>query len=84
MNTTTIISLIQAGATDKVRKDLKRESLKDRLKSLQKCIPHVNQTPEILNFFHKNFATEIGAIISANHDLEKAEHLYREAVNYDK
>lgn len=84
MNVTTIISLIEAGATDKVRKDLKREAIKDRLVSLNNCIPHVKQSANTLNFFQKNFATEIGAIISAKGDLEKAEHLYREATNFDK
>lgn len=80
MKTETIISLIEAGATDKVRKDLKREGLKDRLVSLQKCIPHVKQSDATLNFFRKHFATEIGALIMASDDLVKAEALYREAM----
>lgn len=84
MNTTTIISLIQAGATDKARKDLKRESLKDRLVSLQKCMPYVNQSHQTLDFFRKHFATEIGAILTANNDLVKAEDLYHQAMKNDK
>jgi|APFre7841882793_1041355.scaffolds.fasta_scaffold00067_31 hypothetical protein len=72
-----ISNLLQIGATDRVRKYLKKLSLKDRLPVLQECIPYVNATKGTLDFFHKNFAKEIGAIIAADYDFKKAELLYR-------
>jgi hypothetical protein len=74
-----IHSLIQAGATDRARKKLKRMGMSDRLKTLKDCIPYVNADSRNLKFFKENFAVELGAIYAADHDLEKAETLYRSA-----
>lgn len=76
-----INDLIRVGATDRVRKKLKRMGLKDRLKVLHKCIPYVNVTTESLKFFKENFSLELGAIMMASEDLDKAESLYRSAKN---
>ena len=74
-----INGLINVGATDRVRQKLKRMGLKDRLYTLQKCIPYVNATTESLRFFRENFSQELGAIMMSPEDLEKAERLYRSA-----
>lgn len=77
-----INSLLQAGASDRVRKKLKRMGLSDRLKSLHSCVPYVNVTPTNLKFFKENFSVELGAIMAAKEDLIKAEELYRTAISY--
>jgi hypothetical protein len=79
MNGFEIDNLIQAGATDKARQKLKKLSIPDRLKTLSECIPYVKQTPSSLDFFQKNFAQEIGALIMAHYDVEKAAFLYNNA-----
>ena len=79
MTGTQIHSLIQAGATDRVRKKLIRMGLRDRLKTLDNCIPYIKASSTNLNFFRKNFSVEIGALISAERNITKAERLYRTA-----
>lgn len=74
-----INNLLQAGAQQRVRQHLKKLSLRDRLPVLHECIPYVQATPATLKFFQENFAQEIGALISANYDYEKAESLYNVA-----
>ncbi len=74
-----ISHMIGVGAKQQVRHDLKRLSLKDRLPLLHDLIPYVNQTPENLEFFRDNFSQEIGALIAAQYDYEKAEKLYNTA-----
>ena len=76
-----IDNLIQVGATDTVRKKLKRLGIPARLKTLKSCIPYVSQSTESLAFFRNNFAKELGAIMMSEDDLEKAERLYRTAQN---
>ena len=70
-------NLIGLGALDKVRSSLKRLSLKERLPLLVELIPYVNSTPAHLKFFRDHFANEIGALIQAGMDLDRAERLYR-------
>jgi len=77
-----INTLIGYGATDKARLYLKKQAIPQRLKTLQECLPAVNQDEKTLKFFKENFSTEIGAIMMAEQDLEKAEHLYRAAKSY--
>ena len=74
-----IHALINMGAGDRVRQYLKKLSLKDRLPALHDLIPYVDQTPQNLKFFRDHFAQEIGALISAKYDYEKAEKLYNTA-----
>lgn len=71
--------LLQVGAEQRVRQNLKRLSLRDRLPVLHHCIPYVNETAATLKFFQENFAQEIGALIAANYDYVKAEQLYNAA-----
>jgi hypothetical protein len=77
-----INNLIQVGATDLARKKLKRMGMTDRLKTLNDCVPYVNESPKSLKFFQENFSKELGAIMMAERDLEKAETLYRSASKY--
>lgn len=74
-----LINLIGVGAQDTARQYLKRLSLKERLPVLHLCIPYVKDTPENLKFFQQNFAQEIGALIAAKYDYEKAEKIYNTA-----
>ena len=71
--------LLQVGAQQRVRQHLKKLSLKDRLPALHECIPYVSASPVTLKFFGDNFAQEIGALISASFDHDKAERLYNTA-----
>ena len=77
-----ISTLLRYGANDRVRKYLKKLAINQRLKILQDCVPYVNATQSSLKFFKENFAVEIGAIMAAEQDLEKAETLYRTAKSY--
>ena len=72
-------ALVNMGAGGKVRQHLKRLSLKERLPLLHDLIPYVDTTPQSLKFFRDNFSQEIGALISAKYDYEKAEKLYNTA-----
>ncbi len=76
-----IDTLLKHGAVDRVRKHLKRLGIPQRMKLLQDCIPNVASTTESLQFFKENFSVEIGAIMCAEQDLEKAVTLYRTAKN---
>jgi hypothetical protein len=78
MKATEINQLIQIGATDRVRKKLKRMGMEDRLKSLFGCIPYIDN-PKSIDFFKKNFSVELGAIIEAKGNLSSAETLYRQS-----
>jgi hypothetical protein len=79
MRANEIHALINMGAGDRVRQYLKKLSLKDRLPVLHDLIPYVDQTPGNLKFFRDHFSVEIGALISAKYDYEKAEKLYNTA-----
>jgi hypothetical protein len=72
-------ALVNMGAESRVRQYLKRLSLKERLPLLHDLIPYVDSTPGSLKFFRDNFSQEIGALISAKYDYEKAEKLYNMA-----
>jgi hypothetical protein len=72
-------ALVNMGAESRVRQYLKRLSLKERLPLLHDLIPYVDSTPMSLKFFRDNFSQEIGALISAKYDYEKAERLYNTA-----
>ena len=71
--------LLQSGAYDRLRKKLKRLSIGPRFKVLRECIPLVKSSPSTISFFQKNFSVEIGAILMADDDLDKAETIYRSA-----
>jgi len=83
MKATEIDTLIKIGATDRVRKKLKRMGISDRLTSLYGCIPYILHPTDskTISFFKKNFSVELGAIITANGNLGKAETLYRQSKN---
>jgi hypothetical protein len=74
-----IDTLIRYGATDRARKHIKKLGMKARMRLLQDCIPHVNATTESLRFFKENFSKEIGALMMAEQDLDKAVDLYNTA-----
>jgi hypothetical protein len=74
-----IDTLIRYGAVDRARKHLKRLSIKPRMQLLQDCIPNVNATTESLKFFKENFSREIGALMMAEQDIDKAVTLYNTA-----
>ena len=75
-----IKDLLGAGAHDRLRRDLKRLSIPQRMETLNRLIPDMRGfTTEWIEFFRKNFSIEIGAIVKAGGDLEKAEDLYRSA-----
>jgi hypothetical protein len=74
-----INNLIGIGAASRARQYLKKLSLKDRLPTLHELIPYVNASPANLKFFQENFAQELGALIAAGYDYEKAEKLYNTA-----
>lgn len=74
-----IDSLIRYGATDRVRRHLKKLGMNARMKLLKDCIPNVNATTESLKFFKENFAKEIGALMMAEQDIDKAVDLYNTA-----
>ena len=77
-----ISRLVDYGATDRVRKYLKKLGIYQRLTVLNECVPHVKSSPKSLKFFKENFSIEIGAILMAEHDLKKAESLYRSSKSY--
>ncbi len=79
MNGQEIDTLIRYGATDRARKHLKRLGMRARMKLLQDCIPNVNATPQSLKFFKENFSREIGALMMAEQDIDKAVTLYNTA-----
>jgi hypothetical protein len=79
MRAESMVNLINIGATDTVRQHLKRMSLKERLPALHALIPYVKETQLTLEFFRKNFSQEIGALISAEYNYERAESLYNTA-----
>jgi hypothetical protein len=68
------------GAYDRVRKQLKRLAIPERMKALEGCVPLVKQSPSNLKFFKENFSSELGAILMSNGDLENAVTLYRSAL----
>ena len=72
-------SLIRYGATDRVRRHLKKLGMKSRMRLLRDCIPNVNATTESLKFFKENFSKEIGALMMAEQDIDKAVILYNTA-----
>ena len=71
--------LLDSGAYDRLRKKLKKLSIGPRFKVLRESIPLVKTSPQTINFFQRNFSVEIGAILMASEDLEKAESIYRAA-----
>jgi hypothetical protein len=71
--------LLGYGAHDRVRMKLKKLALPERMKSLSACIPYVKSSPQNLKFFKENFSAEIGAILMADGDLDKAVNLYQTA-----
>lgn len=79
MNGHEIDTLIRYGATDRARKHLKRLGMNARMKLLQDCIPNVNATPQSLKFFKEHFSREIGALMMAEQDIDKAVELYNTA-----
>ena len=72
-----INQLLSYGATDRVRKKLKRLAIPERMVSLNDCIPIVKQSPLHLKFFKENFSVELGAIMMANGNLDEAVKLYQ-------
>lgn len=76
-----IANLVNQGAEHEVRIRLKKLSLKDRLPKLWDIAPFVNSTPRTLKFFRENFSQELGAVMMAQGDFEKAERLYRQSKN---
>lgn len=74
-----IVHLIKAGATGQVRQYFKKLSLKDRLPELHGLIAYINDSPENRKFFRDHFSQEIGALIAADYDYEKAEKIYNRA-----
>jgi transcription initiation factor TFIIIB Brf1 subunit/transcription initiation factor TFIIB len=79
MNGQEIDTLIRFGATDKARRHLKRLGMNARMKLLQDCIPNVNATEKSLKFFKENFSREIGALMMAEQDIDKAVVIYNNA-----
>ena len=75
-----INDLLRAGAHDRLRRDLKKLGIRQRMKTLNKVIPEITGfTTESIDFFRKNFSVEIGALVKSGRDVEKAEALYRSA-----
>lgn len=72
-------ALVNMGAGDQVRHHLKRLSLKERLPLLHDIIPYIDKTPQCLKFFREHFSKEIGSLIAASYDYEKAEKIYNGA-----
>jgi hypothetical protein len=71
--------LLRYGAQDRVRKKLKKLALPERMKSLSACIPFVKASQQSLKFFKENFSAEIGAILIAEGDIDRAVSLYHAA-----
>ena len=76
MKANEVNQLLGLGAMDRVRKKIKKLTIIERMKLLNSCIPIVKSTPHNLKFFKENFSTEIGAILIANGDINKAASLY--------
>lgn len=72
-------NLLRVGAQAKVRQHLKKLSIKDRMPLLHELIPYVGDSPSNLKFFKENFSQEIGALIAADYDYDKADLLYNTA-----
>ena len=72
-----IDQLIRFGATDRARKKLKKLAIKPRLNCLRDCIPMVKKSGAHTKFFAENFRVELGAIMMAEGDLDRAEELYQ-------
>lgn len=74
-------TLIEVGATDRLRKKLKRMAIPERLAALQNCMPIVGNNNKNLRFFRDNFSVELGAILQAEGDLTKATELVRNSTD---
>lgn len=79
MSPTTINQLVELGAQTRCREYLKKLALPQRMETLKAAIPWVNETPKTLKFYRDNFSQEIGALLKAEQDIEKAVGLYRRA-----
>lgn len=74
-------TLIEVGATDRLRKKLKRMAIPERLSALQNCMPIVNTSNRNLRFFRDNFSVELGAILECQGDLQKATEMVRNSID---
>jgi len=84
MKASDVNSLLRVGAYDRLRKKLKRLAIPERMSSLKESLHLVNSSPGSLKFFQENFSIEIGAILTANHDLTKAVKLYEKSKRLNK
>lgn len=75
-----ISSLLSVGAYDRIRKKLKRLAILERMNSLNSCFHLINSTPANLKFFKENFSIEIGALLVAERDGQKATELYNNSL----
>lgn len=81
MTASEILNLINIGATDHLRMKLKKYGIEERMRVLSLCIPHVKDSGRSLKFFKENFSVELGALVVAEGDIEKAVSLYKNAKN---
>jgi prefoldin subunit 5 len=79
MTASEMLNLVQVGATDSLRRKLKKFGMKERMIHLQRCIPFIKDDKKYINFFRKNFSVELGALITAEGDIERAIELYKKA-----
>ena len=81
MKPSEILNLINIGAVDHLRMKLKKYGIEERMKVLNLCIPYVKDSGKSLKFFKENFSVELGALIVAEGDIDKAVSLYKNAKN---
>lgn len=74
------IHLIEAGGTDNLRGKIKKLGIHDRLKFLNKCIPYISKSPKSILFFKQHFSMELGAIGTADGDVDKAYVIFERAM----
>lgn len=74
-----MINLINVGATDRLRKKLKKFGMNERMIHLQKCIPFIKDSKRYIKFFKENFSAEIGALVIADGDIDVAVDIYKKA-----
>lgn len=77
MTPTQAINLINAGGTDNLRRKIKKYGIPERMKFLKGCIPYIKSSNKSLKFFRDHFAIEIGSLITAEEDIDKAVKLYQ-------
>jgi hypothetical protein len=76
MKSSQLINLLKIGAKDRVRATLKKYAMPERLKILSELKEFALSDKKYFMFFKDHFSVELGAIIAADGDLNRALEIY--------